>query len=164
MKNDWESLPVERVMSSPVRTLTRDMSLDEAVKFLTREQITGAPVVNHHGEPVGVLSLFDVAIFVAGIERGLGKLGSSFYSSALRFEREGESPASIDRDQEFLLETRIDDVMTPDLFYVAPGTSLGDVVQEFTRKGVHRLLVVDAEKRIQGVVSPLDIMSAIAGA
>ncbi len=162
MQQGWEQLPVERVMSSPVRTLVRDMSLDEAVRVFTDERITGAPVVNHRGEPVGVLSMFDLAIYMAGIERGLGKLGSAFYQSALRWERDGESPMG-EREGDFLLDTRVDDVMTPDLFYVAPGTPLGEVVTEFARKGVHRLLVIEEGLRIQGVVSPLDLLTAIAG-
>ena len=40
------------------------------------------------------------------LERGLGKLGSYYFRSALRWDRESGSASNLDREEDFLMETR----------------------------------------------------------
>ncbi|HXE73285.1 MAG TPA: CBS domain-containing protein, partial [Candidatus Nitrosotenuis sp.] len=55
------SLPVSRVMQPHVFAVPRDMPARELVEELLLRGITGAPVVDAAGQPVGVVSLTDLA-------------------------------------------------------------------------------------------------------
>src|SRR5689334_3550006 len=47
------------LMTTPVRTIPQETSLREAAHLLTRERISGAPVVDGDGRCIGVLSSSD---------------------------------------------------------------------------------------------------------
>ena len=47
---------IGQVMNRPVKSLKPDTTVQEAIEFLTQQHIGGAPVVNDHGELVGMIS------------------------------------------------------------------------------------------------------------
>jgi CBS domain-containing protein len=100
----------------------------EAVGLLTRRGISGAPVIDHAGRPVGVLSRADI----------------------LAHDREAVGPAA---DEE-----RVADLMTPAVFCVAPDAPAGRVAREMIDLKVHRLFVVDERGTLVGVISALDLL------
>lgn len=158
--SDLQQIRARDIMSSPVRTVTRDASLDEAARVLRDAGISGVPVLDHHGAPVGVLSQFDIVTHVAGLDRGLDRAGSYYVRSALRWER-GEDEDPNREEADILVETRVDDVMTPELIGVAPDAPLVDVLKQMSERRVHRLLVLDGNQLL-GVVTSMDVLSALA--
>ena len=100
----------------------------EAVELLTRRGISGAPVIDHAGRPVGVISRADILVH----------------------DREAVDPAA---DAE-----RVRDIMTPAVFCVAPGAPASRVVREMIELKVHRLFVVDDRGTLIGVISALDVL------
>lgn len=104
----------------------------EAVELLTRRGISGAPVIDHAGRPVGVLSRADV----------------------LAHDREAVGPAA---DAE-----RVRDIMTPAVFCVTPEAPASRVVREMIDLKVHRLFVVDGRGTLVGVISALDLLRHLA--
>ncbi len=54
-----KSAKVRDYMSGRLITFTPDTDIMDAVQILVDNRITGAPVVNNHGELVGMLSEFD---------------------------------------------------------------------------------------------------------
>lgn len=156
----WKTKRAADVMTAPVRSIQRDQSLEEAVRILTDEGISGAPVVDHHGQVVGVLSLHDVLAYLGGLERGLGKLGHFYYRSFLRVDRADGSFGGLDVEDDLLKDTSVDDVMTPDVITVAPDDSLPQVVSRMVTSSIHRVLVTDASG-LCGLVSSMDMMRAL---
>jgi CBS domain-containing protein len=56
------------------------------------------------------------------------------------------------------LSTRsVADIMTKGVVSVAPGTPLDEAAAKFSEKGVRRLLVVDAQKQLLGIIAWADI-------
>ena len=100
----------------------------EAVDLLTRRGISGAPVIDHAGRPVGVVSRADILVH----------------------DREAVDPVA---DAE-----RVRDIMTPAVFCVAPGAPASRVVREMAELKVHRLFVVDDRGTLVGVISALDVL------
>ena len=149
------------VMSSPVRVLDRYLSLAEAVRVLSDEGISAAPVVGSRGEPVGVVSLADIAVYLAGLERSLGRLGGFYFRSGLRWDPTSESYSNLDTDEDVLQTTRVDEVMTEEIYSVPPAASMAEVAREMIARGVHRVLVLD-EGHLEGLVSTLDVMRIVA--
>jgi CBS domain-containing protein len=56
----------------------------------------------------------------------------------------------------------VKDVMTPYLITVAEDTPIRDVAARMASGGVHRLIVVDTDQQIRGIVSSLDVLRWIA--
>jgi CBS-domain-containing membrane protein len=126
------------LMRPDVATISRDATFAEALAFLIDRNLTVAPVVGGHGEPVGVLSVTDVLIHVReSVVPDRGGAG--------RVE-----PASADR------------LMTPTVFTVHAWAPAADVVRDMLRSRVHHLFVTDDGGRIVGVISACDVLRHLA--
>ncbi len=151
------------VMTSPVISVPREASVEEAARILTEAGISGAPVVDARGALVGVVSRFDLDAWLAGVHGRLARHGAYYAASALRWAR-----GDRDRDDEDEpdLEAAVDDVMTPELICVDGEAPLSDVVELMSTRRIHRVLVTDGGKAtdpLLGVVTTLDVIDALAG-
>jgi len=142
--SSWKKQTAADVMSSPVQSVHASASLNEAVQLLTDWKISGAPAIDGSGNSVGVVSLYDIANFVASIEGNVGQGGRAF----------GE------RDSDQLEENRVSDVMTGELISVNPETPLPEVVALMNERRIHRVVVAEAGKPV-GVVSTLDVLGVV---
>lgn len=55
------------------------------------------------------------------------------------------------------------EVMTPELFVVEPEAPLERAIELMAFEGVHRVLVVDREERLLGILTSMDILRELAG-
>lgn len=144
------ALTAADVMTAPVVTIPQETSLREAAGMLHRLHISGAPVVDHEGRCVGVLSSTD------------------FVSSAL----EGQTPPAVVKthfiapwgelvDIEQTGAGEISRYMTASPVMVPPHTPLGVIAQKMVDAHIHRVLVVDYNRPI-GIVTSTDVLAAIA--
>src|SRR5262245_33381134 len=125
-------------------SLRDDVTLREAVAFLVDRGISGAPVIDEAGRPVGVLTQTDGLIHdreevdhlpAPEVEYGT-PLPRSWWD---RFEIE-----RVDT-------TAIRDLMTPAVFCVSADTPAWGVVEQMRELNVHRLFVVDEAGVLIGV-------------
>lgn len=150
------------VMSAPVTTLERGTSLEEAARILTEKGYGGAPVVDRRGAPQGIVTLFDVVVYLAGLDRQPGRLGEQYLASREKWSREHEDDDAADRD-EYALETAVEDIMTPRVVSVAPGTPLSAVARTLAVEGIHRVIVREGEGPVLGIITSLDVLRAQQG-
>jgi CBS domain-containing protein len=122
-----ERTAAELMTPNPV-SIREAATVREAVELLTRRGISGAPVIDHAGRPVGVISRADILVH----------------------DRETADPAA---DAE-----RVRDIMTPAVFCVGPNAPASRVVRELLDLRVHRLFVVDDRGTLIGVISVLDLL------
>jgi CBS domain-containing protein len=150
------------VMSRRVVTLNASMSLREALETLSEERITGAPVVDEDNNPVGVISINDIAGYEVGKIRKKEAKRALYYSVADYPDSE-EYPELDDEDlpEEILDKATVANAMTPMTITVSPESSLEQVCRVMTKERIHRVLVTEAFKVI-GLVSSMDILKAIA--
>lgn len=132
-------------------SLREDATLHEAIAFLVDKNISGAPVIDEAGRPVGVLTQSDILVHD-------------------REEVDHVSPPEVDYGNplprswwdEFQIErvdtTAVRDLMTPAVFCVNVDTSAAGVVGQMRELNVHRLFVVDAHGVLVGVVTAMDIV------
>lgn len=59
--------------------------------------------------------------------------------------------------------TRVEDAMTPGVWAVHPDAPALDAVQLMVDKSIHRVLVVRGPGKLEGIVTAMDVMRAIAG-
>jgi predicted transcriptional regulator len=147
----------KNIMNPQVITVTDTMDLREVAKILVEERITGAPVVDEMGTLVGVISQSDLVEYDLAAEHEL-TVEAPFYrhpfDEALRPER-GIRIEALPADT-------VRDVMTPYLITVAEDTPIRDIAARMASSGVHRLIVVDSDQQIRGIVTSLDVLRWVA--
>jgi CBS domain-containing protein len=146
------------VMNTKILSVRDDLTLHELATFLTENEISGAPVLDSTGKLVGVISLTDIALSEA--ERAsleAEPAGSRPYSRAWnsRFDRGDMSGMHLE-DRGLLVR----DVMTPAAYTIPATLPLRQAAETMIAGRLHRLLVTD-NHRVAGIVTPLDILSAL---
>jgi CBS domain-containing protein len=145
------------IMNPQVITVTDTMDLREVARILVEEGITGAPVVDEMGTLVGVISQSDLVEYDLSVEHEL-TVEAPFYrrpfDDALQPERGF-------RIEELPADT-VKDVMTPFLVTVEEETPIREVASRMAKFGIHRLIVVDADQQIRGIVTSLDVLRWVA--
>jgi len=149
-------LTAKDIMSSPVVTVTDSMSLDQVSQLLLTHQISGAPVLDDKGVPVGVVTLKDVVRSEPYQESEIAAPVGTQY--VLKPEQPVEPFASQKKPD----GDEVNSVMTPYLYRVEEDTSVSEIARIMTLAHIHRLFVSEGNQII-GVVSALDMLKCYAG-
>jgi CBS domain-containing protein len=131
-------------MRTDVVTIAPEASLAELADLLRQHAISGVPVTDGAGKAVGTVSATDL-LWLSDRVRPT--------ATALRETGRWEGLEGL----------TVRDVMTPDAFGVAPDCPIDELLEFFSRTGLHRALVLE-EGRVVGVVSTTDLLGLIAGA
>jgi CBS domain-containing protein len=133
--------PLSDVMQRDVVCVTADLSLEALSALFLEQTLSGAPVVNEEGHPIGVVSKSDLLR-----ERLLGG---------------EEIDPPVELEPGFHLEpprASVGDVMMRIAFTLEESSSLGDAIKLMSIEGVHRLPVVDQDGRVVGMLSAMDVL------
>jgi CBS-domain-containing membrane protein len=147
------SLTAADLMSRDVVTVPAHASLPAAARMLSHAQISGAPVVDAGGVCVGVLSATDL---MHSLERE-GRATRACDCHATDYCADWQV-AQLDQ----LPAHEVRDYMTPDPIVVPPNTGIGNLARMMLDAHIHRIIVVDAQKRPVGIVSSTDVLAAVA--
>jgi CBS domain-containing protein len=138
---------VRDIMTSAPKKVSLDTSLAEVARLLLSSTFTGLPVVDGENRPVGVISQGDL-IYKAGMPMRLGLLAES--------DREKVSAIL-----EVLALKPAKEVMTQPAITIGQDKLVTDAVNLMLKKQVKRLPVVDAEGRLVGILSRVDVFHTI---
>jgi CBS-domain-containing membrane protein len=130
---------VSEVMSTPAVTIGENATAREAAALMSRRGIKRLPVVDHSGRLVGILSRLDL-------------LSSAAH---LRAAEESETP---DRAG---AATVVDELMLREVPTVRDLAPLSDVLNDLLASPIHRVVVVDAEGRVAGIISDADVLDCV---
>ena len=139
-------------LMSPNPVSIRDnATIREAIAFLVDKGISGAPVIDEAGHPVGVLTQTDILIHDRETLEGLP-----------RTQAESGPPLPRGWWEEFAFEridkTVVADLMTPAVFSVPLNAPVERVIEEMRDLNVDRLFVVDENGVLVGVITALDVI------
>ena len=150
------------LMTEELLTVRKDMSTTDLARFLEEHEISGAPVVDEEGRPVGVVSTVDLLRLASErVERSAS--ATPFYRNAIEDENlvelygRSELPSS---DQTWG-ETPVENIMTPAVHSVPVDTPVSEVAGIMVAGHFHRLLVEENGELI-GIVSALDLLEVLA--
>jgi predicted transcriptional regulator len=150
------TLTAADLMSASVVMVPEEMSLQGAAHLLAQARVTGAPVVNHLGRCVGVLSATDFVNWVDKCRHGVhSHEQASGYCAAWQMEMV---------DPGLLPEDAVHNYMTRDPVEVTLNTSIGSLARMMIDAHIHRVIVVDIADRPIGIVSSTDVLAAVARA
>ena len=138
-------------MSPHVICLTPDTSVREAREMLTKRHVSGAPVVDDNGCPIGVISQTDLVR--ADAEVVTAAQAGRFYSDDEDYRDIAEQ--HVDRS-----EMPISSLMTRDVLAVSRDTGVAIAASVMRERHVHRLLVTERGVLV-GIVTALDLMRIV---
>ncbi len=116
------------IMSTELITLYEDETLEDALKSLINNRITGLPVLNRERKMVGVLSEYDI-IKQASKHK---KLKPEIFQEKIQFS---SAPFSVD-----------------------PSTPLEEIVKHFIDHKYRRIAVLDKDQKLVGIITRRDLM------
>ncbi len=125
------------VMSHPVETIGAEVDLGTAIRRMAARRVKRLPVVDGRGQLVGLVSRADVLRAIAALP-----------AAAEEAEAGPESPARL-----------VADALTSRVPVVAPDTRADDVLVRLLESPLRRVVVVDGEGRVLGLVSDRDLLS-----
>src|SRR4051812_27929988 len=150
----------EDVMTPSPVSIREEVTVHEAVVFLTERRISAAPVINDTGRPVGVVSEADI------LRHDREHADHLYWLPQKEVDREltlgsGEHLGGRPFEVEVPDATRARDIMNPVIYAVRRSAPIREVVRQLVTRRIHRLFVVDDDHSLVGVVTTLDLLSRL---
>ncbi len=157
---DFNTLKASDIMSKHVVAVAPDDTLEEALRLMTEHHVTGLPVVNENDVCIGIITASDIlSLEEERLEESEGIEERPMYYNADTGRWE---PVHMYLSLEEVPELSVSEVMTTILVSVTPETPLKQVAQKMHEEAVHRVLVLDKDNRIRGIVTATDFVRLIA--
>lgn len=145
------ALTAEDLMSPAVVTIPEDMFLSAAAERLAESGLRGAPVVDATGHCVGVISTTDFLYpAMAKTASAPGDLDDVYFAPWRITD-----PTEMRRDS-------VRRYMNTPPSTVAPSTPIAVLARMMVDRHIRRLIVVEQEGKLIGVVSATDLLRALA--
>ncbi len=131
---------VENIMTRPVIITSEDTALSHAVGLMKKHHLKRIPVTGKGGKLVGMLSRLDVLRQISPVE-STPPLSTPFLT----------------------LPKLVGNIMSPEIPLVAEEDQIEKIIETLLRYQSHRLIVVDDQNRVSGIISDVDIVNRIPG-
>jgi len=141
------------VMTRNILSVAPDSTIDEAVRTMLDNRISGLPVIDEAGRLVGILTEGDL------LRRG----ETATERHRPRWLEILMGPGRLAEEYVRTHSRRIAEVMTRDPVSVAPDTPLKEIVGLMERHRIKRVPVLDGDAPV-GILSRADLLRGIAGA
>jgi CBS-domain-containing membrane protein len=142
------------VISSDVVSINPQDTLREALAVMVENRVSALPVVDARQCCVGVISVTDLLGITKDLSDELNTLskgGGLDYGALIEKLKHAD-----------LLTEQVQGWMSPDPVSVGIESSIQNAAQLMLRNQVHRLVVLDNQQRMVGVVSTMDLLAAFA--
>lgn len=149
------------LMTQPLIFAHLKDSIHEVARLFVEKKISGLPVLNELGDPVGVITKTDLArydrerlgMFTA--ERDPGRLIAEETHETISQKRGYHVEAE---------EESIESWLTPKIYAVSEEESFLEVMKTMTRRHIHRVFVAErGSGRLLGVITSMDLLNYMTG-
>jgi CBS domain-containing protein len=148
--------PVSEVMTANVLCVREDVSVATLMATLLERGISGVPVVDASGFPVGLVSKTDLV-------RDHHENGDTAESSPLVVRTRSGAAYALGRGfHEGFAQKTVAEIMTPVAFTLGERAPVSQAAALMAFEGVHRVPVVSADGRVVGILSALDVLRWLA--
>jgi CBS domain-containing protein len=144
--------PLKEIISSDLVSISPRNTLREALAAMLENRVTALPVVDVRRHCVGVISVTDLLGAAKDLNDELNALSET---GGLDHEALVEKLEHAD-----LLTEQVQDWMSTDPISVGIEDSVQHAAKLILRHRVHRLVVLDEQRRVVGVVSTMDLLAA----
>lgn len=162
--NDFLQKRAEEVMVRDVTVVRRDDTLAHAAYTFLHKQISGAPVLDADGKCVGVLSVTDILGAAEKVAERQAEIAEAFFSRSdlILPSTVYEDDLTAVRDKiEPAAEQPVENFMVEDIVWVRSDDTIARVAQDFVDARIHRVLVIDADGKLAGLITTVDVIAAL---
>jgi len=149
------SKTVADIMTPQPITVKPETPLQEAIKIMVENHISGMPVVNEAGKLVGVISESDLMWQETGVETPPYIM---FLDSVIYLQ----NPARYDKEIHKALGQTVGEVMSDKAIAIKPNQALREAAHLMHEKKIRRLPVVDEQDLVIGILTRGDIIRTMA--
>lgn len=154
-----KDISVKEVMTFPVISVKRDMSLKELVMILDDSIFSGLPVIDAEEKVIGIISERDVMKYTQWI------IGQPLKDPARLLEEDNEATYVTGQRGvdiiELVASATAGTIMTEKVITVKGETSILETVRLMNRKEINRIPVVDDVGKLLGIVTRADILKML---
>ena len=147
------------IMKTEVYVLKQGDTIEHAIEKLIEYNISGMPVVDEDNQLVGVLTETDIVTKSKKLD--VPNYFPSFYP-LFDTKKYLDKVINLDTKMKEMIESKIGDVMTKDVFSVEEDVALEEIVKLMASKGIHRVPVVAKDGRVIGIITQKDVIKAYA--
>ncbi|RMG12423.1 MAG: CBS domain-containing protein [Planctomycetota bacterium] len=151
------------IMTRPVTTIRHTETVESLIRLLRESHFTGVPVVDDEGRALGLVSETDILRALAYALSPPGSDELRVPSRELDAGRDRTATARLlrplrgfERSVRELVSRQVRELMSPVLHSCRPEDPLHTVCQTMTWKEVHRIVVVDGDGKVVGLISSSD--------
>jgi CBS domain-containing protein len=141
-------------ISTSVVSINPQDTLREAVNIMVENRVSALPVVDARGHCVGVISVTDLLGMTKDLSDELDALSES---------RGLDHEALVQKlEQADVLTEQVKGWMSSEVVSVGIESTIRHAARQMLRNRVHRLVVLDDQRHIVGIVSTMDLLAAFA--
>lgn len=144
-----QKVKVSQIMTQEVITVPEGTSLNEAADLMAKHNVSSLPVVNHHNKLSGVLTEAD---FLAALNLKENSAVLNMFNVIIRRKRPAKERG-----------TTVEGLMTLKPITVCKDDTLQTAIHLMDRNHIKRLIVVDEENHVIGIVSRPDLIGLFTG-
>lgn len=138
---------VKDIMTIDPLTIKQNVTIRDAVKIFSANDISGLPVIDQDNEVIGVITATDI------IENeSSNAFFSSDYIKNIKFDDL--------RDAKFF-NHQVSTIMSKNLFTTTPDANIAQMAKIMYENRIHRLLVTEYNKLV-GIVTTFDVLKLLA--
>lgn len=139
------------IMSKNVWSVVEQTDLGTLAKMLRQMDISGAPVLDRNGRPIGVVSMYDL-VHMGGRESDPEPQSSFWGDQPL--------PKGFHKLGDEFGHLTVGDIMTPAVYSVTEETPIYDLCDFFVKGQIHRVLVL-RDGELTGIITATDLIAAL---
>jgi len=146
------------VMNTAVISVGPHATLEEVVKILADNRISGLPVVDSDNKVIGVITETDIVNFATKVHV-IPLIGTSGWLSPYIDVTE---IAKFKKGFNLLANTKVEKVMSKRPVTASAGTYINKVAELMKKRDINRVFVIDKEGKIIGVIARADLVDYLA--
>jgi|GEM_PF-2277500 len=146
------------IMQTEIVTASPRDTLRETLDSMTQNHVTGLPVMDSRNRLVGVISATDILNFE---QENVELTDDTNFETARYFDPDTDRWEDICVTSfalEQFSETPVRELMNRNVISVAPETPLNEVARLMIEQDIHRVLVLEKERSLLGIVSAFDFV------
>ncbi len=152
----WRSLTAADLMRRDVVVVGPNDSLLDALELMTENHVSGLPVLDARDKCVGVISATDILTFEQ--EQSERTAEQDGFSAFFDPQAQRWVAVRVRAGLEELADVRVREVMSRELVAVRPNTPVKKVAQRMVESDVRRVLVLDDQQFLHGIISSMDFV------
>lgn len=141
------------IMTTKVITVSPEETVEELIKLLIENRISGVPVINDRNEVIGIVSEGDLMVKAQELRPPsfLSILGGVIYL---------DDPDEFRRELKKVAAVKIEDLMTEKPLVIDEAASIEKIATLMSDAGINRLPVVK-DGKLTGIVTRADIIKSL---